>query len=92
MDAVGCSVEQRVGLADQVVLRSGCWMQGVSGLGDRCVVAGGARGSGSLPGPGRWFYAGLPGRDACWSAEFRSFQRSSMCSQPTLRRRSPGGT
>ena len=42
MDAVGCSVEQRVGLADQVVLQPGCWMQGASGLGDRRVVAGGA--------------------------------------------------
>jgi NAD(P)-dependent dehydrogenase (short-subunit alcohol dehydrogenase family) len=35
-------------------------------------------------------YADVVG--ACWSAELRSFQRSSMCSQPTLRRRSPGGT
>jgi hypothetical protein len=39
--------------------------------------------------PDRRCYAGLPGRDACWRAELRSFQRSSMCSQPTLRRRSP---
>jgi len=29
----------------------------------------------------------LPGQQG--SAELRSFQRSSMCSQPTLRRRSP---
>src|ERR1700730_14562720 len=42
MDAVGCSVEQRVGLADQVVLQPGCWMHGASGLGDRRVVADGA--------------------------------------------------
>src|SRR6266700_1660589 len=33
MDAVGCSVEQRVGLADQVVLQSGCWSErGVEGV------------------------------------------------------------
>jgi hypothetical protein len=64
-------------------------MQGASGLGDGRVVAGGAgiwRPAGSRP----VVYAGLPGRVACPSAVLRSFQRSSMCSQPTLRRRSRG--